>query len=270
MIKQYFILSLFVTLALHAFSQDDVWDVYMAAYEKGPGSTMVNMTLKDAAPMLRLPYLLTTGVRLKNCSQEGLPVEEEFNTLYQISDSVKSALNTRLRPVAAGTFSYQCERIDYYYLSDTSGIRKLLETTYKKYFPSYQYRTNLRDDAEWKGYLGFLFPNEAILDQLTNQKVIFNLTDAGDDLSKPRKVDHWLYFKTEADRNNFIPYAVKEKFKVTKSFSPNTRLNYQLQLSRTDKVDLASISLITSTLRKKATELHGQYDGWETVVIKKK
>ncbi|MDN3659153.1 DUF695 domain-containing protein [Ferruginibacter paludis] len=270
MVKRYVILSLFVTLALNAFSQDDVWNVYMAAYEKGPGSTLVNMTLKDAAPMLRLPYLLTTGVRLKNCSKEGLPVKEEFNTLYQISDSVKAALNTRLRPVAAGTFSYQCERIDYYYLPDTTGIRKLLEIAYKKYFPAYQYSINIQNDAEWKGYLGFLFPNEDILDQLTNEKVILDLTDAGDDLSKPRMVDHWLYFKTDAERNSFIPYAVKEKFKVTKSFSPNTRLTYQLQLSRTDKVDLASISIITSALRKKATELHGQYDGWETVVIKKK
>jgi hypothetical protein len=270
MIKQYFIFSLFVTLALNAFSQEDVWDVYLAAYEKGTGSTLVNMSLKDAAPMLRLPYLLTTGVSLNICNPHGLPEKEEFNTLYQISDTVKAALNTRLRAVAAGTFSYQCKRIDYYYLPDTTGIRKLLETAYKKNFPGYQYHINIKNDADWKVYLGSLFPDEEHLDQLTNQKVILNLTDAGDDLSKPRMVDHWLYFKTDAERSSFIPYAVKEKFKIAKSFSPNTRLTYQLQLSRIDKVDLASISIITSALRKKANELNGQYDGWETVVVTKK
>ena len=107
MFKSNLIFTVFVTLAFNAFSQEDVWDVYLAEHEKGTGSTLVNMSLKDTAPMLRLPYLLTTGVSLNICNPHGLPEKEEFNTLYQISDTVKAALNTRLRAVAAGTF-YSC------------------------------------------------------------------------------------------------------------------------------------------------------------------
>ncbi len=95
---------------------------------------------------------------------------------------------------------------------------------------------------------------------MENEKMILNLTKAGDNLSKPRQVDYWLYFKTAADR---------EKFNLeSKEYSKNSELHYQLKISRVDKVDIDSITKITTTLKKKAAGLNGDYDGWETVVIK--
>lgn len=271
MAKHYTILLGLLIQTLFTFSQEENWDVFMAQYEKGVGSTLVNMSLKEHAPMKQFPYLLKTGVTLINCPKEGLPTKDEFEVLYQISDSMKSIIDLNSKNKSIGTFSYQCERMDYYYINDTTGIRKLLELAYQKDFPNYKYSITLRKDENWEAYLTFIYPNEETYEYMSNEKVILNLTKEGDDLIKPRQVDHWLYFKTEADRNKFIPYALKEKYKVeSKGFSKDAKLNYKLQISRVDKVDIGSISKITIELRKKAKELNAEYDGWETFVVKGK
>jgi hypothetical protein len=269
--KQYLISLALLIQSSFAFSQEENWDVYMAQYEKGVGSTIINMSLKNSAPIKEFPYMLKTGVKLINCSVEGLPAKEEFDVLYAISDKVKSVIDSNLKNKAVGTFSYQCERIDYYYVSDTNRIRKLLESAYQKNFPDYKYSITFRKDSSWEAYLEFLYPNEETYEYMTNDKVILNLIKEGDDLSKPRQVDHWLYFKSEADRDNFIPFAVLEKYKVeSKEFLKDSKLKYKLQISRMDKVDVGSISKITLELRKKAKQLNGVYDGWETFVIRSK
>jgi hypothetical protein len=269
--KQYAILFVLMLQILSSFSQQENWDVYLAQYEKGVGSTVLNMSLRGHAPMKEFPYLLTTGVKLINCTPEGLPLKDELDVLYQISDKIKSVLDSISGNKPAGTFSYQCERIDYYYLNDTNQVQKILEAAYQTQFPKYKYSVKIRKDQNWEGYLTFLYPNEETYEYMSNEKVILNLTKEGDDLSKSRQVDHWLYFKNESGRNKFILYATKEKFRIEKKdYHKESTLPYQLQISRTDKVDINSISTITITLRKKALEYNGNYDGWETFVIKKK
>jgi hypothetical protein len=271
MIKRHLILFGLLLQTLFSFSQQQNWEVYMAQYQKGPGSTLINMSLKETAPMKQFPYLLTTGVKFIDCSNEGLPVKAGLGFLNKISDTIKNIIDLKLKNIAAGTFTYQCERIDYYYLADTTGIRKLLGSAYELNFPEYEYSISIRNDKEWNGYLTFLYPNEVSYEYMVNQKVLTNLTNEGDDLSEGRKVDHWLFFKTDSDRSKFIAYAEKQKFKIeSENVAKESKLKYPLQISRTDNVDIKSISAITMALRKKAKELNGEYDGWETVVVKQK
>lgn len=257
--------------SLSSFSQEENWDVYMAHYEKGAGSTLVNMSLKESAPIKQFPFLLSTGVQLIKCTDEGLPAKKEFDVLYQISDKIKSVIDAATKNKPAGTFSYQCERTDYYYLTDTIGLQKLLEAAYQTAFPQYKFSIKIRKDEQWEAYLTFLYPNDDSFEYMSNEKVILKLSEQGDLLIKPRHVDHWLYFKNEADRDKFISYALNEKFKIEKTqLAKDSKLKYQLQISRTDKVDIDSISKTTIALRKKAIELNGEYDGWETFVVKGK
>lgn len=251
------------------FCQEDTWDVYLAQYEKGAGSTVINMSLKERAPVKLYPYLLKVGVKLLSCTDEGLPSKEEFKTLYAISDKVKDKVDSLKKNKAAGTFSYQCSRTDYYYVTDTNSVRKVLQSMFKKYYPRYEYNIEIKSDPGWEAYLTFLYPNEETREYMENSKVTMKLTEAGDDLSKSRQVDHWLYFKTEADREIFIKYALSENFKVEgKEISKKSALQFQLHLSRTDKVNVGAISAVTIQLRRKAQALNGDYDGWETFVIK--
>lgn len=240
----------------------------MARYPKGPGSTMLNMQLKREAPLKAFPYLLKTGVAFKDCTDEGMPTQAMFSTLYIIADSVKSVLAGR-STIPAGTFTYQCSRYDYYYVKDTVGIREQLNAMYAKSFPGYEPLVMLREDKDWEAYLQFLYPNDETLEYMSNQKVVAKLIEAGDQLQQARQTDHWIYFATEKDRECFIAYAQKNGFKIEgKEKVGNVLQPYKLQISRADKVDLVSISKLTIVLRKEASKCGGQYDGWETFVIK--
>jgi hypothetical protein len=70
-------------------------------------------------------------------------------------------------------------------------------------------------------------------------------------------------------RKQFAEWAVQQNFKIKgQELSKKSDMSFGIQISRTDKVDIQSISAVTLQLRKKAKSLDGDYDGWETFVIK--
>lgn len=261
------ILLLLTHLGVHA--QDGNWDVYLAQYESGPGSVTLNMDLINIAPNKNLPYVLITGVKFENCRDDGFPDSDEFANLYNISDHVERLLKKHVTSELAGTFTYQCERLDYIYLSDTTSIRAKLSKLYTTSFSNYEYYINIKPDENWEAYTQFLYPNEFIRENMANKKVLLQLQQAGDNLSKERQVDHWLYFASQADQEKYVEQVKALGFKVeSKKTDKLLKLPYQLRISRTDYIYPESINKITFELRQKAKDLNGDYDGWETFVIK--
>jgi len=242
----------------------------MAQYEKGPGSTVINMSLKSVAPIKGFSFVLITGVTFTDCGWDGLPTQAEFSRLYKVSDSVERVVNKNGKAILAGTFTYQCQRVDYYYVNDTSNVRQLLNEMYSSSFGEYVPYINFRADTTWNVYLSFLYPNDEILDYMSNEKVVSGLQKAGDRLEKPRQVDHWIYFKNDIDLNCFTSYAKQNGFKIEESGKLDTTapMGYKLRISRVDSVGLTTICKVTSELRKQAKRCNGDYDGWETFVIK--
>jgi len=85
----------------------------------------------------------------------------------------------------------------------------------------------------------------------------------------PRQVDHFIYFSTEPDREYYITYIQKHHFKIESREKLLTLPKpFKLQISRLDMVDLSSMSKLTLALRIEAEKCRGDYDGWETLVIK--
>lgn len=258
-----------LAIANTTIAQEEEWDVYLASYNGKPGSTVINMGLKKTAPLVSFPYVLVTGVRYTNCREDGFPEEGELDRLHVISDSLDATLERVFTIKKAGTFTNNCERLEYYYLSDTMGVRSKLQHLYVSVFGSYVPYINIKADRKWTYYLEFLYPNETIREYMSNQKVLDALLKSGDKLEAARKVDHWAYFKTTKDLDCFqaaikaMGFAIEGTGKDKKSPMP-----FRLQFSRNDKVDLSSISAITNDLRKKAVNCQGDYDGWETFVIK--
>lgn len=264
-------LKTIVLLLLPAFAfaqQDDEWDVYMAQYEKGAGSTVINMSAKNTAPDKKFPFVLVTGVSFPGCSAEGLPAMEQFDDLYKISDTIENALKRTVGYRHVATFTYQCQRLDYFYINDTALIRDMLQKVYSKHFALYEPYINIKEDKVWEAYLDFLYPNKETQEYMRNQKVVLKLQEAGDKLEKPRKVDHWLYFNSEQDRDCMIAFVKEKNFTIEKKDkSDQFKMPYSLQISRIDKADLYNITVVTLELSKKAEECKGDYDGWETFVV---
>jgi Family of unknown function (DUF695)/Regulator of ribonuclease activity B len=260
----------FTVSVVHAQELVDDWDTYMSSYKNGAGSVLLNMALKAKAPVANYNYLVITGVKAKDCSRDGFPTSQEFQTLYKISDGVNDLIEKKKRRILAGTFTHQCERTDYFYVNDTVLLRKYLTDFYKTYYPQYSFIIHIQEDKSWSRYLKFLYPNEETKESMANQKIILQLTQAGDKLTKERRIDHWLYFKTEDDRRNFFIKIADQKFLVEKmdKMKDGRTHPYSLQMYRTDKPELAGITRLTLYLHKEVEKYNGQYDGWETIVLK--
>ena len=95
------------------------------------------------------------------------------------------------------------------------------------------------------------------------------LQNKGDDPGKERQIDHWLYFKSDADRKCMFDYLAQNKF-IVESIEETDHPGYpfSLHISRVDKAELPVISEITKGLRQQAKKCEGIYDGWESPVVK--
>jgi len=138
-----------------------------------------------------------------------------------------------------------------------------------KNYPDYKFYLNIKEDKNWSYYRDFLYPNEETLNYMGDQSVVMNLQEAGDPLTRERRVDHWLYFSTEADMKKCKEELIKEDYTIESSgINKDTTLPFELQIWRIDKVDINSIYPITSELRGLAKKYNGEHDGWETFVLK--
>jgi uncharacterized protein (TIGR01619 family) len=264
-----FLFSLGFFVPMISFTQEDNWDAYLADYAGKPGSTLVNLSLYERAPVSSHTFILVTGVKYVNCTPDGFPVDKEFDNLYKISNALSERLNVLTRPIMAGTFTFECERLDYYYLPDTTGIRSAISALYEEKFSAYNFTINIKKDQEWKGYFTFLYPNEVTQEYMANQKVLTALSNAGDKLSGARPLDHLAYFKDAKDMDCFIG-VIKSKGFVVNRTSTETKGNwkYYLYFSKQQNIDIHEISSVTLDLRKNAKHCGGHYDGWETQLMK--
>jgi hypothetical protein len=241
------------------------FDAYKAQYDQEAGNTIFDKGLKQTAPVGDYPFVLITGVKFKDCDK-GVPTEKEQPNLDRVSDSVYANVTKLVKNIMAGTFTYQCERLEYYYIVDTAQIRDRLTALYKKYFNSYETYINIKPDKDWDAYLKFLYPNEETMEYMENEKILMSLEKQGDNLQKERRVDHWLEFSDLNDMSNFFA-----SFVLPQGFQLDTKEKhhqYGLHIFRTDKIDLPSINKITAGLRKEAKKYNGVYKGWETAVVK--
>ncbi len=244
------------------------WDVYLARYDEGVGSTTLNMDLIKVAPKKQLPFLVVTGVTFKNCTDDGLPNPEQLDTLYVISDEVVNAIANLTSSEHAGSFTYQCDKLDYIYVSDTLEIRSALVELYSSKHAGYEYYTRIERDEKWEAYTTFLYPSDDIQDHMSNAKVLEQLEASGDDLSKPRKIEHFMSFKDEQGRARFETFAIKNGFEIeNRSKQEEGNFKYAVVISRIDSVDIESLSELTLLLRRRI-ERDGTYDGWESPVVK--
>jgi len=260
---------LLVLVFTTSMAQTGDWDTYLARYEKGPGSTLVNMSLKQKAPDSTRPFLFAAGVKFKNCTTDGLPAPTAFITLNRISDSIVALLDRHPGSLLTGTFSYQCERKDYFYVNDTTGLKNKVTRLLADFFPGYTPAFLIKEDKAWDAYLHFLYPNEQTRLFMYNQGIVMRLEKSGDNTALPRPIDHFLFFKTEKDRECFIYKAISQQYKMIAKDSTDRKDGpFRLQISRVDKADLVTVNKITSWVKTEAVRCKGSYEGWETVIRK--
>ncbi|TPE45565.1 DUF695 domain-containing protein [Pontibacter mangrovi] len=241
------------------------WEFHFRSIDNKPGSIAVDLGLASVAPITEKPHLLQVAVKMSNPRPDGLSSLQETIVLQSLEDDLEEMLRSTCQATYAGRLTSNGYRKVYFYLSEPNGYAEHIQQVMQNY-SNHEYSHKVVKDASWSRYFNFLYPEPEQLQSIKNRKVLEELESNGDDLSKERQVDHWLYFKTKEDREAFLESISKENYAVVTSdfLASSQDYPYRLHINRTDKLNQLSIDKAVLYLQRLAQRHHGEYDGWET------
>jgi hypothetical protein len=245
------------------------WDLYLLEIRGEMSMITLNMELYPHTPAPNLPNIMIVSQEFPNCVKGEFPDTESLDAFSEAFTQMLEGIGAETEGEWVGSLVYHCSKFEYLYVRDTIGLRERWQAGLQQLGSAPPLALELKADPEWGYYREFLYPNEYYRESMANQKVLLTLLESGDDLSKPRKVEHWLYFPNKKEMSECLKVLAKEGYQEERSQKLKVEeLPFELVVSRTDPVDLATMNGITLSLRKMATESKGRYDGWETFVVK--
>ncbi|MBC7773274.1 MAG: DUF695 domain-containing protein [Pyrinomonadaceae bacterium] len=128
-----------------------------------------------------------------------------------------------------------------------------------------------KEDPSWSLYSALL-PTPLEQRGFDDLSVAEHMRSAGDPLTTPRDVRHYVYFPDERTARAFADEIQKSGFKtdVKASAKPAPGAMMCVIASRDDAIECPGITDITWMLSEQAKKLGGEYDGWEAMLIQPK
>jgi uncharacterized protein (TIGR01619 family) len=244
------------------------WDFYFSNVDDKFSSIAVDLALSRIAPIQSQHNLVWISITMNNPRPDGLSSNEESGILGEIEDAIEASLKNKFEATFCGRLTSNNFRDLYFFLGDSTLYDKSISEIMVAY-PNYQYEYGIKEDPDWEGYFDFLYPLPTQMQSILNRRVIDNLESHGDGLTKERPVFHWMYFKSDSDRNRLLERIENDNFDiVNKSHGASYEYPFGLQISRVDKVDLNSVDEYVLKLWNLTNEVGGDYDGWETSIEK--
>ena len=245
------------------------WDFYFSNINDKLGSLFVDLGLYKVAPITDKSNVVWVSIKMNNPREDGLSSQEESGTLGDIEDALVNKITSKHNSIYVGRLTSAGDRDLYFYFGDITLYDKTISDVMVTY-PKYQFDFGVKEDKEWDGYFNFLYPTPQQYQSIQNRRVVDQLEKNGDKLIQEREVFHWIYFKSDNDRENFLEKIKNDNFSIVSKDSDKSwgEFAYRLQIKRVDKVDLSSVDEYVIYLWKLANELNAEYDGWETSIEK--
>lgn len=248
----------------------EAWENYIASYDDNqPGSVNLRMDLINTAPVENLGHVVITGLKYQTSRADGLPDPPTFDTFQRVEEELRRLIQMETKAMLVGTFTYNRERLEYFYVEEVKNLEQQLTKFYESKYPAYEFSLKIEEDKEWTHYREFLYPNEETIGYMNDLKITQALMEAGDRSTEPRRIDHWLYFPSKQLLDSCQVALTEMGFSVEKAgINDASDLKHELQVYRMDKADINTIYPITSQMRSLANQYQGDYDGWETILVK--
>ena len=250
------------------------WNVYRSWIDDNPAVFRLNLALDEVAPIEGFSYCVKITVVLKDPDKNGFSSDEERPAIYAIGDQILRPLQSD-KDILVAVLTARGEVTWYFYSKAPEALQERLSATWDSEF-GYTYQVECSEDKQWNFFLKVLYPNIYEKQTIYNRETLYACQENDDQVEVPRPIEHWLYFDTEQDMLMAIEKAAalgftvysNEKVVPEEGKEVQEDLGYCLILSKEnapididgDTWDLIDIALDT----------HGNYDGWETILVKEK
>ena len=246
----------------------EYWEEYMKPIEGDPALVSFNAQVADYVPDMSYPYVGFAKVKLNKPTPEGLVSKEEEDDVAFIEDRLEmESLRYRAgkyigRIITKGEINF------IYYLKLDFEWNDTVNAA-NGYFENYTFESGSRTDMEWEVYQKLLFPTSKEWQIIQNHRSCEQLQEAGDNLQVERAIEHKMYFNSADERSSFVAYILEEGFSVLKEVElKDAPSRFGLKFYRLDKPYYYDIDALTLSLIENGAHFNGQYDGWETSLVK--
>lgn len=146
-------------------AQDSNWITFSVEFPDKKGLIDVNLLLRKNAPVTLQPFLVVAAAKMNMGTTEiGQATKSEMPILIAFTDSVVSILKKSGTYSYAGNFTREEVRINYFYVTDTIGLRDKFVSMYARNFPEYNLGLKFKYEENWQTYFEFLYPGDKILE----------------------------------------------------------------------------------------------------------
>ena len=247
----------------------DNWDFYFCKVDDELASIFVDLGLAHEAPIAQLSHVGSVRIRMRNPRNDGLSSADEAADLKELERALESHVNSSAPAgVLVGRSTSGGNRDLFFYVPSDEGWGSGIDAVLRR-FPDYKVEADAWEDRAWEAYFAFLLPNKEQKQTIENRKVCEQLESRGDSLNQPREIDHWVYFREPDQRKQFQARVEGMGFRTGGlTEAPSREAAYGIQIRRVDLPSYNAIDDVTLPLFRLAQEFGGEYDGWETVVLK--
>ncbi len=239
------------------------WDFYPLRVDNEPASIYLDLALAQTAPVSAEPNMAYVRVRMRRPRPDGLSSDEEFQTLSDLEDLLIDGIARKDTTTYAGRNTSGGNRDFYFYTADPTTFAESAKRAMARK-PEYQFEIGGRLDPSWKVYFDFLYPSADDLQRILNRRVNDSLTVHGDDLSKPRTIDHLAYLPSVGAAETLRDYLRKQGFAVGEPKVEGSSIGVSFErINAPDQMDDVVIPIA-----RRVRDLGGDYDGWGCEVAK--
>jgi hypothetical protein len=243
------------------------WNFYLCNVDDVLASVFIDLGLREFVPDKSKPHLLWVSVDLRWPREDGLSASTEFDWLKAIEEKLTAALIGGFDAVLCGRITTDGRREFYYYAPRSERLEAAVEGAMSQ-FRNYEFDCGSKTDPEWRQYLDVLYPSDEDRQRIENRKVLEVLEEKNDRLKAPRDVSHWIYFRSETDREEFQRAVSPLEYRIqSKPRRDRREFPFGLCVVRFQSVKPTEVDSAVKELFRLAKTHRGDYDGWETQVI---
>ena len=238
-------------------------EYYITTADECHVRTELEMDFLDGAPQVERPWLAWAFLKL-DIAEGTLPDADTIKKLEAVTTLLNTRLSQELDVVSVG-HKYEDGWVELYYYGPTA--KKFQAVVSEVVGSQYIMDIGSTRDAKWEHYLYTLYPDPLMLQQIQTRQVLDALSEAGDDFSKEREVEHYLGFLTEGHAKRVSEELYLHGFEEkTLGYNSSEEYGNTLVMTQTHILDKELLEELAFLLMTTAEKEHGIYVGWSSEV----
>lgn len=243
----------------------DEWIFYPCRMGEHSASIFYDHGLRATIDQIAPPQLLKVRVSFKKPRPDGLSSSEEDSQLCVLEDELQAVVEQN-SGLYVGRVTVDGHRYLHIFIADSEAdwaarLRSIGD------HHGYELRFVLKPDPGRDGYWQDLFPSDDDWQVIQDLRVLESVEKHGDDGTASRRIDHWAFFPASEGAEQFSQWAQERGYGFEKTDTTEDG-KFRVRFAHEGPLRLSDITSHTIAIRRRASELGGDYDGWETPVCK--